>query len=829
MRSVLDSEELSQDKERLDRFAREARLVAQLNHPNVATLYGFEDGYLVMELVKGETLAERIARGPIPAEEALSLFLQIAEGLEAAHEKGIVHRDLKPANVKITPEGQIKILDFGLAKAFAPKGDVSAESSQSPTRLRQGFGEASTALGVIMGTPSYMSPEQARGKAVDKRTDVWAFGCCLCEALTANKAFEGETMSDIIGAVLRADPELGGIPTSFRPLVRRCLQKDARQRLRDIGDARLGLRESMESGTTNDEATGETRSGRMGMGLGAMALGALLGAVAVYWFAGSGDDLDLSLRGPATHAVLELPEEAPLALGTRVPLIGFDSSTIAVSPDGTELVYVGDSREGTRLYRRAMDGLEVTEIPGTDGAIHPFFSPDGGWVGFLTVGQVKKVRLDGGAPMTLSDARTPVLATWTRDDRIYFAETHGTTLAYVPAAGGERYKVDSFNLPRARVGQVMPDGKSVLLTDRARGVNLDYGDVLLFSLETLETKVVVEFGYDARYVPTGHLLSARSGNVLAVPFDLERSEVTGDAVTVVSGVATDSGFAVAQFGVSDNGSFVYVPGRDASVGKLAWVDRDGGSEFLPVEERRYSVLDLSPDNERIAVHVGDVNDYIWIYDVVREEGRRLPTSNAGYPRWKPSSDAIVLATQRPGEWKLLEQAIDSAAPPRELTSGLMAHPTSWTADARWVALSVWGSYDIRFVDVEDGTYREWSNSASWGMPTFSPDGRWVAHVSDETGQSEIWVRSFPDAKEVRQISVGGGIEPVWNHETGELYYRTGNQWMVTSVSLDPELSWEPPKLAFQATGFIDTAGLSFDVTSDGERLLALIAKKKRAK
>jgi serine/threonine-protein kinase len=465
-----------------------------------------------------------------------------------------------------------------------------------------------------------------------------------------------------------------------------------------------------------------------------------------------------------------------------------------------------------------MDDLAVTEIPGTDGAIHPFFSPDGESVGFLTVGQVKKVRLDGSTPMTLSNARTPVRATWTRDGRIYFTEDQSLSLAYVPAAGGERSEIDFFDATHW-FGPVLPDGKSVLLTHEARGANLDYANIVLLSLETLETKVVVEFGYDARYVPSGHLLFARAGNVLAIPFDLERSEVTGEAVTVASGVAMDSLFAVAQFSVSDNGSLVYVPGRNASMGKLAWVDRSGASEFLPVDEQLYNVVDLSPDNERIAVHVGAVADYIWIYDLVRNEGRKLLPPNAGVPRWNLSGDALAFQVREGEEWKIFEQSLEGAAPPRELTSGPQPLlPVSWTADARWVALTMC-CFGIGFVDVEDGTFFEWSNSAGWWGPSFSPDGRWVAHASDETGQFEIWVRSFPDAEEGRQISVGGGIEPLWNHETGELYFRKRNQWMVTSVSLEPDLSWEPPKLAFEATGYIDTKGRSYDVTSDGERLL----------
>lgn len=808
-------DELARDEERLRRFRREAKLLASLNHPNIASIYGLEqDGdthYLVLELVEGETLAERIARGPIPVDEAAAIASKIADALEAAHEQGIVHRDLKPANIKLTLDDEVKVLDFGLAKAFIEEAP-DADSSMSPTITRD-----ATRVGVILGTASYMSPEQAKGKRVDKRTDIFAFGAVLCEMLSGKKAFPGEGVSEVLAAVIKSEPDWSLIPretpVGVKRVLERCLEKDARSRIRDIGDVRFELREALRL-SEDPEAT--ARPGRMALAA-PLAIGLVLGAAAMRWLT-SPDELSRAPSTPAARSVFELPPEAPLALGARVPLIGFDSVSIAISPDGTEIVYVGGSDEGTRLFRRSVGSFEVSEIPGTEGAIHPFFSPDSEWVGFLTADQVKKVRLgdaNTGAPETLADARTPIRATWAPDDVIYVAESQGAELSSLPASGGEN-PVVLYRTEAGTIGSVLPDGHAALLTDMSRGFSGDYSEVVLLDLETLETELLIERGYDARYVPTGHLLFARSGNVHAVSFDLDRREVTGEPVAITSSVAMDSLFFQAQYAISDNGTFVYIPGGDISLGKLAWVDRDGTTEFLPVEERLYNVLDLSPDGRRVAVHVGDVNDYIWIYDLARDEGRRFPAPNAGIPLWTTDGDAIVFANVPTAG--VFEQALGSTTPARELTSERM-QPYSWGDAGRMLALNMLADWNIVFLDTEDGATRTWESGAErnfWG-PAFSPDSRWVAYASDQSGQFEIWIRSFPDGETMQQLSIDYGIEPIWL-ATGELFYRKGNEWMVTEVTLQPEISWEPPRVVFEATDFIDTKGLSYDVTPDGERL-----------
>ena len=676
-------EHFAKSPERRTRFEREAKLLAQLHHPNVATLFGLEvaDGrqLLVMELVEGETLAERLSRGAIPLEEALVLARDIADALEYAHERGIIHRDLKPANVKLTEDGGAKVLDYGLAKALEDDVVVNATDSQSPTISR-----ALSQSGVILGTAAYMSPEQARGRKLDRRADVWAFGCVLFEMLTGQRAFVGESVTDVLAAIVKEEPAWdllpASTPTAVRRLLRRCLVKDAKARLRHAGDACIEISEAQERSVSELVVPiPAPQPTRRPFALALVVLGGLLGVILTLWLTRSTGVPPAMLSRPVTASVLDLPPEAPLALGSLVPAWGFDLLSIAISPDGTELVYVGEADGETRLYRRSLNGLQVTEIPGTEGALHPFFSPDGQWVGFLTRNQVKKVLLRGGAPVVLADVVIPVRAFWTSNDMIYVGEREGHQIQRVPVSGGAPVQV---GFMEGALSQVLPDGKSALLTSMPNGLSGDYGDIVHLSLDTLETKILIERGYDARYVPTGHLLFARSSNLLSVPFDLERLETRGEPVPVISGVAMGSFFAQAQFAFSNNGSLVYVPGFDTSLGKLAWIDRDGNAELLPLPERLYGVVDLARDDQRLAVQVGDVNDYMWIYDFAREEGRKLPAGmSASRPLFTPEGDAVAFASPSGAvvPMKTYLQAIDGGS----RSSGALPNRLSFLLDVRW--------------------------------------------------------------------------------------------------------------------------------------------------
>jgi serine/threonine-protein kinase len=457
-------------------------------------------------------------------------------------------------------------------------------------------------------------------------------------------------------------------------------------------------------------------------------------------------------------------------------------------------------------------------IPGTEGAIHPFFSPDGRWIGFLTNDKVKKVSLRGGAPVTICDAQSPDRAMWTRDDLIYFLADE-KVLWSVPAGRGAPREIMRFTGALGyNFDQVLPDGKSALLTDSGKRSSADYADIVLMSIKSRQVKVLVSSGYAARYVPPGYLLFARAGSLLAVRFDPSRGQVRGEPVTVVTGVSMNSFFHQAQVAVSENGLLVYVPGGDRVRGRLALVDRKGESEFLDAPARLYGAVDLAPGGDRLAVQVSDLEDYIWIYDLKRREGRNLFAESAGYPVW--SADGGRVAFARPGEGTIWTQTTVGREPPVQVVSET-ARPSSWSPDGTVLALYTLVGERRRLGFVRLGEKPEWIQRANADemMPDFSPDGRWVAYGSTEGGAHEIWVRSYPDGKTARQVSVDGGIEPVWC-PSGELFYRKGDRWMGTRVSVQPELSWEPTRLAFE-TDFVDTPGRSYDVTPDGRRLLVV--------
>ena len=801
----------AQNEERLVRFEREARVLASLNHSNIATLYGLEGSgarqRLAMELVEGETLAERISQGPLPTDEAVRLFKQIAEALEAAHEAGIIHRDLKPANIKVKEDGTVKVLDFGLAKAFTgPEADME-DSSQSPT-LTKG-----TALGAILGTASYMSPEQSRGKPVDKRTDIWAFGCCLYETLTGKKAFEGETVSDTLSLILQREPDwtrLKSFPSTLTQLLRRCIEKDARQRLRDIGDARIEL--SRDLGGRSDDVAKPRSFARLGALLaGGIGLGLLLARFV--WTPAS----ESSETRNTTAGVVDLTDASPIGYGAS---LGVDSPLLAMSPDGRELIYVGRSEDGSSLlFRHRLAGFDPPEpIAGTDGAIHPFFSPDGAWIGFLAGNQLKRVSLSSEEVRTIASAPSTLSAFWTTDDWIYL-NRDAASIARVKSSGGEIEVVDI----QLKLTDIHPDGRWALSTDTGGGTN-DYKTIMLIDLGTRQAMPILDGGYGARWLRSGHIMFARGGNLLAVPFDRERRVIVGEPTVVIRDVAMDSIFGHVQFAASADGAIAYAPGGDRSVGTIVLLDREGREFPLPIEPRSYGVLDLSPDDRYLAVQVHDRSNYVWIYDLDRREGRRLPgTENGGWPKWSRTGRDIAWAAVGESELLLLSRSVAGEGGVRTLAT--LEHgsvPSDWSPDDRVLAINSWGESGFGFVSIDPpGSFEPVLSPqvTEWG-PVFSPDGKWIAHFSNETNLAEIWVRSYPDDTFKRQLSFEGGIEPVWC-PCGEVFYRQGTTWWAAEVTLEPEISWEHPRQVFAVSEFIDTMGRSYDVTSDGQRLVVV--------
>jgi serine/threonine-protein kinase len=814
---------VASNPERLSRFRREAQVLAALNHPNIAAIYGLEEPglttALVLELVEGPTLADRLRGGALPLEEALPIARQVAEALEAAHEKGILHRDLKPANIKVTPAGQVKVLDFGLAKML---GDDSAAPAlaNSPTMMT-----AVSEVGVILGTAAYMSPEQARGKAVDRRADVWAFGAVLFEVLSGRRAFDGDTLTDVMGAILHKEPNWrdlpAGTPLWLLRLARRCLAKDARQRLHDIADARVEI----EAAEHEPQLTGMERvplQKPRWLVVAAAIAGLLVGGVAMRWIdRGTPSEGSTSaLSGPLSHTVIDLAG-APLALGSNIGASGFDNPAVAISPTGTHIVYVGRAGTGTMLYVRNMATTEVRPIAGSEGAVQSFFKPDGLWIGFLTNDKVKKVSLQGDTPVTLCDASVAVQGWWAEDGFVYFSQSQGRALSRVPQDGGKPDSIIDANAIRTgsawrrTFSDVLPDGKYAIVTAKQHGISDDYSDVEIVSTETLQTRTLVRLGYGARYVPPGFILFARGGSLYAVRFDPGRQEILGEEVSVVAGVAMESLFGQVHAAVSSNGLLVFVPGGDRTIGRLAWVDRKGGVEFLKAPSKVYGVVHVSPNGKRLAVHVADVTDYIWIYDLERSEGRRLTASESqGWPVWAPDNLRIALASITGGNLTVHIRGIDDAALPEKIASGPSFYPTSWLPNGK--ALFITGTSSGKFARF-DGT-TETADTKAY-LSEFSPDGRWLAYASTQTGQYEIWVRSYPDEKGDRQISIEGGFEPVWC-PCGELFYRNGSRWFSTKIRTTPELQWETPRLAFE-TDFIDTPGISYDISPDGRRLLVV--------
>ena len=602
-------EAFASDTQRMARFSREAQVLASLNHPNIASIYGLEEAdgrqALVLELVEGETLADRIKRGTIPLEESLKIALQIAEALEAAHEKGVIHRDLKPANVKVTPEGDVKVLDFGLAKAMEEEV-VPEDISQSPT-----ISQLATKAGMILGTAAYMPPEQARGKPVDKRADVWAFGAVLYEMLVGKLAFDAEDISQILAKVLEREPQWDNLPKSVPPSIRRllarALTKDLRKRLQVIAEARIVIEEYLSdpSASEVDIAVAPQPAGKRLMVpwmLLAATIATLLISLVVLW---------PTSPTPRPLARFAIPLPADQSLTT------YGRHQVAFSPAGTHLVYVANDQ----LYLRAMDQLEVTPIRGTIGGTSPFFSPEGQWVGFWVGGELKKVAIAGGAPVTLCSAENPSGASWAADDRIVFGQGR-EGVSQVSANGGEKellISVDSEKVELAHGPQVLPGAEALLFTLRSGAGNIwDDSQIVVQSLETGERNVLVNGGTDARYVPTGHLVYAQQGTLLAVPFDVARLEITGDRVPIQDGVAQSIATGASQFAFSDLGSLVYIPGNSAAVSRtLVWVDREGREEPLAVEPLAYRWPRISPDGGHLAVYTSDSESDVWTFDLRR--------------------------------------------------------------------------------------------------------------------------------------------------------------------------------------------------------------------
>jgi eukaryotic-like serine/threonine-protein kinase len=814
-------EAFARDPERMARFEREAKVLASLSHANIAAIYGFEDSgktrALVMELVEGPTLADRIHASAIPLDEALPIAKQICEAIEYAHERGIVHRDLKPANIKLADNDSVKILDFGLAKAL--EGDAaSADISNSPTISRM-----ATQAGIILGTAAYMSPEQAKGKSADRRTDIWAFGCVLYEMLTGKMAFSGETVTDTLAAVIRAEPDWSQLPSSTPPairnLLRRCLHKDPRQRLQAIGDARIAIDEAISNpAAVNDDGSstrmGARTSSRRKREIVWGVAGLLFGVVA------------------ATVILLEFPraktQAARVSLSIALPsgqAFPTDVSTVAISPDGSAIAYVASSSGRWQAWVRRLGEFDAKPIPGPDDVSAPFFSPDGQSVAFFAGNKLQKEALNGGIPQVLCSGAAGD-GTWAPDGTIYYTTNwYGSPLMAVSSAGGECRQEFAPSKAEGSVGfsqpQALPDSRAVLVTIK-KGLAGQQSDIGVFSLKTHQLKTLVENATNPFYAAPGYLLFGRAGTLWGVPFDLRRLQLSGAAAPLVEGVANSGGGMFEQFAVSENGALLYVPGSSAlEERQVVEVDRKGNARTVTPAPNAYEDLALSPDGEHLALTIEGSPWSIWTLDLQRQALRRLTFENDNRDvMWAADGKKVAYSSDRNGEGEIYEKLADGSGPEEELLRlPDWGFASSFSPDGREVAITLKDpktNYDVLTMHLPPaGKPRPFLNSpANEWFAQFSPDSRWVAYESDESGRSEIYVQPFSGQGGRWQISNNGGQRPVWPLKDAEIFYAQGNKLVAVPVQTGSTFSAGSPHELFAGDYF--ASGHYFDATPDGQ-------------
>jgi serine/threonine protein kinase/Tol biopolymer transport system component len=798
------------DRDRLARFQREAEALASLNHPNIAQIHGLErsDGTtaLVMELVEGPTLADRIAQGPIPADEVLPIARQIADALEAAHEQGIIHRDLKPANLKVRADGTVKVLDFGLAKAMEPAGNAH-DVSQSPTVTSP----AMTAIGMILGTAAYMSPEQARGKTVDKRSDIWAFGCVLYEMLTGARAFPGVEVSDVLASVLAREPDWTQLPSTIPPALalylRRCLHKDPKGRVRDIGDVRLALEGAF------DAADPRTPPSSWGTRLPwVVAAAAVVGLIIL--------------------AVVHLREVPPMDLQeTRLEITTPPGrlSFFEISPDARKLVFSAAAEgQPLQLWLRSFDSEAAQPLAGTENAQFPFWSPDSRSIGFIASGKLMRTDLAGGRPRALADAAGPGGA-WGPDGTILFTLTNTSPLYRVPAAGGPPVEMTHLRTPGEashRFPDFLPDGRHfVFFVAGTANVQAVY----VGSLDSKDTRRLLESESAAVFAPPHFVLFSRQENLLAQRLDLKTLQTSGDSFLVAERLSGDEGH-LGEIAVSTSraGLIAYrAPIIDPR--QFSWFDR-AGRKTSTLGDVNTSLmarsLRLSPDGRTVAV-TRNINGNIdvWWMETARNVLRRFTSDPAsdGAPVWAPDGSRIVFYSRRSGPQNLWLKRMDGGAEERLRESAENEVPTDWSADGRFIlfgrlaggtGIDLWAlplEGDRKPVAVANTAFDESSGR-------FSPDGRWVAYQSNETGRNEVYVVPFPASGVPTQLSTAGGMYPQWRDDGREIFYRgPGNRLTAVPVTLQPNGRLEAGKPTDLFT--MSQGAFAYDITRDGQRVL----------
>ena len=808
-------EAFAADPERMARFEREAKVLASLNHPNIGAIYGLEHSSrtraLVMELVDGPTLADRIDQGPIPLEDALHIAKQIAEALEYAHENGIVHRDLKPANIKLRPDERVKVLDFGLAKAVQGEPSDSAALSNSPTMTAM-----ATQAGIILGTAAYMSPEQAKGKSVDRRADIWAFGVVLFEMLTGQRLFIGETASETLASVIKDAPDLNrlpsGTPTQVHHLLERCLTRDPKQRLRDIGEARISLDEAINH--PDKPALGKaTPSPRFFVGATLTAV--LLGAGGL----AAGYLLHRSTPAPLLRASLDLPEGAQLDL---------QNASVVLSPDGRTLAFVAGlpGRPG-QIWTRRLDQISASALPGTDEASSPFWSPDSRFIGFFANRKLKKVPVSGGAVQSICDAVDARGGTWNKAGMIVFSPESRGALFSVSSAGGVPVPVTTLPKPGIshRLPQFLPDGKRVLFFSGEGGSTTRAG-IYSLDLESKKTALVLVTKSGGIYVEPGYLLFVQEDNLVAQPIDLGTLRLSGEPVPIAEGVQFNEFRFTGNYSVTSNGLLLYLAGRPNSDRQLTWFDLEGHE--LGKVGKPAAILNnvtISPDGTRALLGIREDKFDQWSVDLSSGTRTRFTFGEgATSPVWSPDGREIVSCDGneniylKPAAGHSKERLIYTA------DSGKKVRPTSWSPDGTLIAIDMLGqSMDLWMLPPKSGAtphaYVQTPADEIFGQ--FSPDGKWVLYSSNESGRYEVYLVSFPDPGSKWQISTGGGRSVSWTQDGHRVIYLTLDRHL---MAVDLAMQGTNVQIGAPQTlfGGAQVPVGAFDLSPDGKRILVAV-------
>jgi len=882
---------MASDADRLARFQREAEVLAALNHPNIAAIYGLEKTpdltALVMELVEGEDLSALIAgarglqtpgsiAGPgskdpgLQFADALSIAKQITDALEAAHEQGIIHRDLKPANIKVRADGTVKVLDFGLAKAMDPAGASGTNAMNSPTLTNR-----ATQLGMIIGTAAYMAPEQARGKAVDRRADVWGFGCVLFEMLTGARAFPGDDVTDVLAAVVRADPDWSLLPGDVSPtlqvFLRRCLHKDAKQRIGDIHDVRLALDGAFDTTAAAAAPVVAAPPSRPAWRRAlpwavASVFGIALVSALVIW-------------APWQSTAAPTPRRLLTSIGADASLVTDRGAGAILSPDGTTLAFTAQQQNQTRLFIRRLDQLQATPLAGTEGANYAFFSPDGLWIAFFAGGKLKKVSITGGSPGNLADAESGRGGTWADDDTIIFSPLSGpnTTLLRISGNGGKPVPFGTLSqgMTTQRWPQALPGGKAVLYLEHSSTASFEGANIVVAPIPTDASakaaglpaealakagpsKVIVTGAYYGRYVPSGlaspkrgereggHLLYIQQGTLFAAPFDPVRLEIIGTAAPAIEGLMSSTSSGGAQVAFSLDGTLAYVPGAAASTEMpLDWMTRDGKTSILRAKKFEWANPRFSPDGQKIAIDISDGKQRdIWVYDWARDNLTQL-TFDPGMDRvpvWTIDGKRIVFSSDRVkpgGPRNIYWVNADGTGEVTRLTDRPDDDVAlSWHPSAKFLSFmeNHAGNWDLMILPMEGDAARGWTagkptvfrgTPAMEVGPMFSPDGRFIAYSSNEAGGStnDIYVRPFPGTGGPWRVSTAGANWPRWSAKTNELLWVEPAQGKIMSAPYsvvgdafhrDNPQQWSPTSI--RPIG----VSINFDLHPDGKRVAAAV-------